>query len=259
VGTEWRQESFRFDYVYSGPNSNSATTTSTTSSTTPSRGGQGYTQLYPQCVAPVVDGLFLGYHGCVLAYGQTGAGKSYTMGSDQERCWQVRHNTRFCGLMQTMKMSSRHETVSNTLMIMIQNQPCYLITCPTPYQLQPSHAGSETCCCVGLGKPSCPKQVPTMQPHCNLAGLVSHHAPPTVCGLQALKRASEEAAGDSCLDGSVSSRAGQQSLPVIHRAMQDACRHLEQLKQVRLVRQKGQSGRDCINSKHILSSGTRGS
>jgi hypothetical protein len=32
--------------------------------------------------------------------------------------------------------------------------------------------------------------------------------------------------------GPTAARPGQQSLPVIHRAMQDACRHLEQLKQV---------------------------
>jgi hypothetical protein len=92
VGTEWRQECFRFDYVYSGPNNSSTTSTSTTTTSSSSSGGQGYSQLYPQCVAPVVQGLFLGYHGCVLAYGQTGAGKSYTMGSDQERCWQVRRH-----------------------------------------------------------------------------------------------------------------------------------------------------------------------
>ncbi|KAK9758401.1 hypothetical protein RND81_01G227200 [Saponaria officinalis] len=39
-------------------------------------------QLFDQCVAPLISGLFNGYNGTVLAYGQTGSGKTYTMGTD---------------------------------------------------------------------------------------------------------------------------------------------------------------------------------
>ncbi|KAL6746535.1 hypothetical protein V8C86DRAFT_2939694 [Haematococcus lacustris] len=38
--------------------------------------------LYPQCVAPLVAGLFRGYNATVFAYGQTGSGKTWTMGSE---------------------------------------------------------------------------------------------------------------------------------------------------------------------------------
>ena len=54
--------SFAYDYVFGG-------------------GGTGSDQLYGQCVAPLVDGLFSGYNATVFAYGQTGSGKTYTMGS----------------------------------------------------------------------------------------------------------------------------------------------------------------------------------
>jgi hypothetical protein len=37
--------------------------------------------LYDEWVSPLVDGLFNGYNATVLAYGQTGAGKTFTMGS----------------------------------------------------------------------------------------------------------------------------------------------------------------------------------
>ncbi len=35
--------------------------------------------VYEECAAPVINGLFDGYNGTVLAYGQTGAGKTFTM------------------------------------------------------------------------------------------------------------------------------------------------------------------------------------
>ncbi len=65
--------SFTYDHVFGGS-------------------GKASSQLYEQCVAPLVDGLFGGYNATVFAYGQTGSGKTYTMGSafpqtcsDQER------------------------------------------------------------------------------------------------------------------------------------------------------------------------------
>ncbi|KAL6960207.1 hypothetical protein U1Q18_045834 [Sarracenia purpurea var. burkii] len=39
-------------------------------------------QIFEECVAPIVDALFHGYNGTVLAYGQTGSGKTYTMGTN---------------------------------------------------------------------------------------------------------------------------------------------------------------------------------
>ncbi|KAL6995205.1 Kinesin-like protein KIN-4C [Sarracenia purpurea var. burkii] len=55
--------SFTFDYVF---------------------GSTGYpsSQIFEECVAPIVDALFHGYNGTVLAYGQTGSGKTYTMGTN---------------------------------------------------------------------------------------------------------------------------------------------------------------------------------
>jgi hypothetical protein len=44
-------------------------------------GGSDLAGLYPECVQPLVDGLFKGYNATVFAYGQTGSGKTYTMGS----------------------------------------------------------------------------------------------------------------------------------------------------------------------------------
>jgi hypothetical protein len=38
-------------------------------------------KLFGECISPLVEGLFEGYNGTVLAYGQTGAGKTYTMGT----------------------------------------------------------------------------------------------------------------------------------------------------------------------------------
>jgi hypothetical protein len=39
--------------------------------------------LFGTSVAPLVDGLFQGFNAAVMAYGQTGAGKSFTMGTDR--------------------------------------------------------------------------------------------------------------------------------------------------------------------------------
>jgi kinesin family protein 5 len=36
-------------------------------------------KLYETAVTPIVDSVLKGYNGTILAYGQTGAGKSYTM------------------------------------------------------------------------------------------------------------------------------------------------------------------------------------
>eukprot|EP00871_Galdieria_phlegrea_P001298 jgi/Galph1/2169/GphlegSOOS_G830.1 len=38
-------------------------------------------EVYQQVVHPLVEGIFKGYHACLFAYGQTGAGKTYTMGT----------------------------------------------------------------------------------------------------------------------------------------------------------------------------------
>ena len=45
---------FTYDHVFGGPD------------------GAEPDQLYPKCVAPLVDGLFRGYNATVFAYGQTG-------------------------------------------------------------------------------------------------------------------------------------------------------------------------------------------
>ena len=37
--------------------------------------------VYQTCVSPLLRGIFEGYNAAVFAYGQTGAGKTYTMGS----------------------------------------------------------------------------------------------------------------------------------------------------------------------------------
>ncbi|KAF8064520.1 KIN4A [Scenedesmus sp. PABB004] len=44
-------------------------------------GGAHAGALYPDCVQPLVAGLFRGYNATVFAYGQTGSGKTFTMGS----------------------------------------------------------------------------------------------------------------------------------------------------------------------------------
>uniref|UniRef100_A0A8B9S9V4 Kinesin motor domain-containing protein n=1 Tax=Apteryx owenii TaxID=8824 RepID=A0A8B9S9V4_APTOW len=38
-------------------------------------------QIYTTCVGKLIEGCFEGYNATVLAYGQTGAGKTYTMGT----------------------------------------------------------------------------------------------------------------------------------------------------------------------------------
>lgn len=48
-------------------------------------GGAPPARLYADCVAPLVEGVFGGVSATVLAYGQTGAGKSYTM--VRNCCW----------------------------------------------------------------------------------------------------------------------------------------------------------------------------
>eukprot|EP00892_Ulva_mutabilis_P001765 jgi/Ulvmu1/1158/UM107_0032.1 len=53
---------FSFDQVYGG-------------------GGMAPTNIFSDCVEPLVQGVFKGYNATVLAYGQTGSGKTYTMGS----------------------------------------------------------------------------------------------------------------------------------------------------------------------------------
>ncbi|KAF1872380.1 hypothetical protein Lal_00016678 [Lupinus albus] len=54
--------SFTFDHVYGN-------------------GGSPSSNIFEECVAPLVDALFQGYNATVLAYGQTGSGKTYTMGT----------------------------------------------------------------------------------------------------------------------------------------------------------------------------------
>lgn len=54
--------SFTFDHVYGST-------------------GSASSNIFEECVAPLVDGLFHGYNATVLAYGQTGSGKTYTMGT----------------------------------------------------------------------------------------------------------------------------------------------------------------------------------
>lgn len=48
-------------------------------------GGAPSAELFGECVAPLVEGLFEGYNGTVLAYGQTGAGKTYILGTNAVR------------------------------------------------------------------------------------------------------------------------------------------------------------------------------
>ncbi|XP_078441740.1 P-loop containing nucleoside triphosphate hydrolases superfamily protein isoform X2 [Wolffia australiana] len=55
--------SFTYDYVYGA-------------SCFPS------SEMYGECIAPLVDAFFQGYNTTVLAYGQTGSGKTYTMGTN---------------------------------------------------------------------------------------------------------------------------------------------------------------------------------
>ncbi|XP_068653718.1 kinesin-like protein KIN-4C [Aristolochia californica] len=54
---------FTFDHVFGG-------------------GGAPSSQIFDDCVAPLVESLFSGYNATVLAYGQTGSGKTYTMGTN---------------------------------------------------------------------------------------------------------------------------------------------------------------------------------
>ncbi|KAJ9562357.1 hypothetical protein OSB04_007517 [Centaurea solstitialis] len=54
--------SFIFDHIYGG-------------------GGSPSSNMFDDCVAPLLDALFQGYNGTVIAYGQTGSGKTYTMGT----------------------------------------------------------------------------------------------------------------------------------------------------------------------------------
>lgn len=58
---------FAFDYVYGG------------STSSPSFA------LYDDCVSPLADALFDGQNATVLAYGQMGSGKSYTMRTNYSR------------------------------------------------------------------------------------------------------------------------------------------------------------------------------
>ncbi|KAL5705377.1 Kinesin-like protein KIN-4C [Ranunculus cassubicifolius] len=55
--------SFTFDHVYGST-------------------GSPCSEVFDDCVAPLVDALFHGYNATVLAYGQTGSGKTYTMGTN---------------------------------------------------------------------------------------------------------------------------------------------------------------------------------
>jgi len=71
-----RTDSFGFDAVYG-----------------PEAGGGHSALMYRECVAPLVESVFGGVNATVLAYGQTGAGKSYTMGTDLERCQQAMQQT----------------------------------------------------------------------------------------------------------------------------------------------------------------------
>uniref|UniRef100_A0A061QWS8 Kinesin family member 4/7/21/27 n=1 Tax=Tetraselmis sp. GSL018 TaxID=582737 RepID=A0A061QWS8_9CHLO len=71
----YSQRSFPFDQVYG-------------------EGAAPTADLFPECIAPLVEGLFNGFNATVLAYGQTGAGKTYTIGTHSEgkdsgRAWQA--------------------------------------------------------------------------------------------------------------------------------------------------------------------------
>jgi len=62
VSTAARTEGFPFDAVFGAD-----------------AGGMRSGELYGKCVRPLVEGVFAGINGTCFAYGQTGAGKSYTM------------------------------------------------------------------------------------------------------------------------------------------------------------------------------------
>jgi hypothetical protein len=66
---ETRGESFGFDAVFGADGSGGAAPSAA---------------LYVRCVAPLVEGVFAGINGTVFAYGQTGAGKSFTMVSNSD-------------------------------------------------------------------------------------------------------------------------------------------------------------------------------
>ncbi|KAK9067039.1 hypothetical protein SSX86_014363 [Deinandra increscens subsp. villosa] len=55
--------SFIFDHVYGG-------------------GGSPSSNMFEECAVPLLDALFQGYNGTIIAYGQSGSGKTYTMGTN---------------------------------------------------------------------------------------------------------------------------------------------------------------------------------
>lgn len=48
------------------------------------RAGCGQAEIYEKCAAPLVDKFLGGANACLLAYGQTASGKTYTSGTDGE-------------------------------------------------------------------------------------------------------------------------------------------------------------------------------
>lgn len=68
----------------------------------------GQQQLYESLVAPLVDKLLQGYFCTVLAYGQTGTGKSYTMGMHTEvSCLFVLTKDCFCAILLNNQILSK--------------------------------------------------------------------------------------------------------------------------------------------------------
>ena len=91
--TNWR---FRFDTVF-GPFQQFNVSFSLEATLTDLRNhvtGDGANQgtVYSQAAEGVVESVLKGYNGCVMCYGQTGTGKTYTMmGEHKEgRCGEVR-------------------------------------------------------------------------------------------------------------------------------------------------------------------------
>lgn len=56
---------------------------------------------------PITESCLQGYHGCLLAYGQTGAGKTFTMqGPSMEHTEEVRRFQPYLGLRDVISVSN---------------------------------------------------------------------------------------------------------------------------------------------------------
>ena len=110
VTSDKHSEAYRLDHVFDS-----------------SQGISSYSTLHPKCVQPVIDGLFQGYNGCVSAYGQTGAGKSWTMGTDLQRCLQV--GGWITGILQLMSFNCKVPVLLPLKLTEDKSNSCLLPAC----------------------------------------------------------------------------------------------------------------------------------